>query len=397
MKVIPGGVTAPKGFLAAGIYCGVKYRRKKDLSLIYSPKLANAAAVFTTNKVQAAPVKVSKRHLKGGCLHAIIANSGNANCCTGRQGMAMAEKMAQVTAECLKIANETEVAVCSTGIIGRQLPEKALVDGIRNIARKISVRGFNAAAEAILTTDTKIKQMAVSTQLGGVTVKIGAMCKGSGMIHPDMATMLCFITTDANIDAKWLKTALKSSAEKSYNRISVDGDRSTNDTVIIMANGMAGNRLISNYDADYRNFKKALDFINLTLAKKIVEDGEGATKLIEIEVINASRVKDAQRVARAVANSALFKTAMYGENPNWGRIMAALGASGARLDDERVDIFMNGKSAAHNGAPGKAHMKALIRAVKRKNIHILINLKMGKRSFKMWSCDLSNQYVDINV
>ncbi len=397
MKVIQGGVTAPKGFLAAGIYCGVKYRRKKDLALIYSPKLANAAAVFTTNKVQAAPVKVSKRHLKGRCLHAIIANSGNANCCTGRQGMAMAEKMSQVTAECLKIANPSEVAVCSTGIIGRQLPEKAVVDGIRNISKKLSVRGFHAAAEAILTTDTKIKQMAVSTQLGGVTVKIGAMCKGSGMIHPDMATMLCFITTDANIDAKWLKTALKSSTEKTYNRISVDGDRSTNDTVIIMANGMAGNRLISNYDADYRNFKKALDFINLTLAKKIVEDGEGATKLIEIEVINASRVKDAQKVARAVANSALFKTAMYGENPNWGRIMAALGASGARLDDERVDIFMNGKNATHNGAPGKAHMKALIRAVKSKNIHILINLKMGKRSFKMWSCDLSNQYVDINV
>lgn len=397
MKLIPGGVTAPKGFVANGMYAGVKYRRKKDLALIYSPKLATAAAVFTTNKVQAAPVKVSKRHLKGGRLHAIVANSGNANCCTGRQGMANAIKMAQITAECLNIANETEVGVCSTGIIGRQLPDKNLFDGIRTLSKKLSVRGFNAAAEAILTTDTKIKQMAVSLQLGGVTVKIGAMCKGSGMIHPDMATMLCFITTDANIEAKWLKTALKSSVEKTYNRISVDGDRSTNDTVMIMANGTAGNRLIANYDADYRAFKKALDFINITLAKKIVEDGEGATKLIEIEVINASRVRDAQKVAMAVSNSNLFKTAMYGENPNWGRIMAALGASGARLDDERVDIFINGKSAAHNGAPGKAHMKQLIRAVKKKNIHILINLKMGKRSFKAWTCDLSNQYVDINV
>ncbi len=397
MKIILGGVTAPKGFKAGGIYCGVKYRRKKDLALIHSERLANAAAVFTTNKVQAAPVKVSKRQLKGGRLRAIVANSGNANCCTGRQGMASAWKMVQATAEHLNISNEAEVAVCSTGIIGRQLPERNILEGIRKLAKKISVRGYNAAAEAILTTDTKIKQIAVAIQLGGRTVTLGAMCKGSGMIYPDMATMLCFITTDANIETKWLKTALKSSAEKTYNRISVDGDRSTNDTVIIMANGLAGNRLIANYDSDYRAFKKALDFINLTLAKKIVEDGEGATKLIEIEVINASRGKDAQKVAQAVANSNLFKTAMYGENPNWGRIMAALGASGARLDDERVDIFINDRQATHNGGPGKAHMKQLIRAVKKKNIHILINLKMGKRSFKMWTCDLSNQYVDINV
>ncbi len=397
MKVIAGGVTAPKGFVAGGMYCGVKFRKKKDLAIIHSSKTANAAAVFTTNKVQAAPVKVSKRHLKGGRLKAIVANSGNANCCTGKQGMATAQWMAQTTAQCLNIANENEVAVCSTGIIGRQLPEKNILAGIRKLSKKLAVRGFNAAAEAILTTDTKIKQIAVSLQLGGQTVKIGAMCKGSGMIYPDMATMLCFITTDAAIETRWLKTALRSSTEKTYNRISVDGDRSTNDTVIIMANGAAGNKPIAHYDADYRAFKKALDFINLTLAKKIVEDGEGATKLIEIEVVNAPRRRDAQKVAQAVANSNLFKTAMYGENPNWGRIMSSVGSSGARLDDERVDIFMNGYQAAHNGAPGKAHMKQLIRAVKKKNIHIWINLKMGKRSYKMWTCDLSNQYVDINV
>lgn len=397
IKIIPGGVCAPKGFLAGGLYCGVKYRRRKDLALVVSQKTANAAAVFTTNKVQAAPVKVSKRHIKYGRLRAIIANSGNANCCTGKQGMAVAVKMAQATAQHLHLPSETDVAVCSTGIIGRQMPEKNITDGIAKLSRKISSKGNHQAAEAILTTDTKIKQIAVSTVLGGVTVKIGAMCKGSGMIFPDMATMLCFITTDAAIESKWLKTALKSSVEKTYNRISVDGDRSTNDTVIIMANGLAGNRPIANYDVDYRNFKKALDTINMTLAKKIVEDGEGATKLIEIEVIRAPRVGDAKKVAQAVGNSNLFKTAMYGENPNWGRIMAALGSSGARLDDERVDIFINGRSAAHNGGPGKAHMKQLIRAVKSKNIHILIDLKIGKRSFKLWTCDLSNQYVDINV
>ena len=376
MKVIPGGVTAAKGFLAGGIYCGVKYRRKKDLALIYSEKPANAAAVFTTNKVQAAPVKISKRHLKGSRLRAIVANSGNANCCTGRQGMSTALRMTQATAEYLEIPNEAEVAVCSTGIIGRQLPEKNILEGIRKLAKKISVRGYNAAAEAILTTDTKIKQIAVSIPLGGVSVNIGAMCKGSGMIHPDMATMLCFITTDANIEARWLKTALKSSVEKTYNRISVDGDRSTNDTVIIMANGLAGNRLIANYDADYRAFKKALDFINLTLAKKIVEDGEGATKLIEIEVVKASRGKDAQKVAQAVANSNLFKTAAFGSDPNWGRVAAAVGSLGLPVSEKDLKIKFS--------------------SFAKKNIDITVDLNLGKHTYKVYTADLSFDYVRIN-
>ncbi|HAJ33654.1 MAG TPA: ornithine acetyltransferase [Candidatus Atribacteria bacterium] len=396
-QVVKEGITFPKGIKAAGVKCGIRFN-KKDLALIYSEKAADAWGTFTTNKFKAAPLVVTEKNLSlsRGKLQAVLINSGIANACTGEKGLKDAWEMADYVSQGLKIKKEY-VAVTSTGKIGEFLPLGKIKTGVEKAISCLDYAGGEEAAEAILTTDTKKKEIAVCFKLGGQEVKIGGMAKGSGMIHPDMATMLGFITSDIFIKGELLQEALKQVVEKTFNMISIDGDTSTNDMVLFMANGLAGNKLLNKKDVDYYKFLKALQYVAKYLARCIAKDGEGATKLIEAEVKNAISFEEAKKVAKAVINSPLVKTAIFGKDPNWGRILAAVGYSGAEVMPDKVDLYLKEK-IVENGQPLKFSRQAIHEYLKLSDeIKILVDLKMGKESATAWGCDLTYDYVKINT
>lgn len=394
MRSITGGVTAPQGFKAGGIACGIKKNRRPDLALVVSEVPATAAGIFTTNQVQAAPVQLSKEHLRSGVARAIIANSGNANACVGPAGLNAAKAMAAAAAELLNIPAE-QVLVASTGVIGVELPVAKIQAALKN-GDFIHTGGGGAAAQAIMTTDTFPKEYAVELSLGGRQVRIGGMAKGSGMIHPNMATMLGFITTDAAINGRMLAQALRSAGDYSFNRITVDGDTSTNDSLFILANGVAGNPEINEAGTDYQSFLEGLTEVCLNLAKMIAQDGEGATKLVEVRTEGASSEVAALQIGKSVATSNLVKTALFGEDANWGRILAAVGYSGVPIDPEKIRIYLGGLLVCQNGTGVAFDEAEAKRVLKQKEILIRIDLGMGKATASVWTCDLSYDYVKIN-
>jgi glutamate N-acetyltransferase/amino-acid N-acetyltransferase len=341
IEQVSGGITAPAGFVAGGLYCGIR-KAKKDLAIIYSTTSAHVAAVFTTNKTQAAPVLVDKQQLqRSSACRAIVVNSGNANACTGERGMQDAWSMVNAGASALNLP-PGEVLVSSTGVIGQYLPIEKILDGIKNLAPNLTRDGSGDAAEAIMTTDTFSKEIAVRFSLGNIPITIGAIAKGSGMIAPNMATMLGFATTDAAIEPAALQHALRAANRVSFNRLTVDGDTSTNDMMVILANGSAGNSSIIIGSADYIRFVSALEFVLVFLAKRIARDGEGATKLVEVHVTGAATEAEAEKAAGTIANSNLVKTAIHGADANWGRIIAAVGRAGIEFDPAAVEIGFNG-------------------------------------------------------
>ena len=395
MKEISGGITAPAGFKASGIRCGIK-ERGKDLALVCSDRKAVAAAVFTTNRIQAAPVKLSRQHLKNGKARAIIINSGNANACTGARGYKDAKIMAGLVADELGIKSG-DVLIASTGIIGQFLPMDKLAAGIKPLVKHLDYSGNTEAAQAIITTDSFPKEKAVSFSVGGASLTIGAMGKGSGMISPLMATMLCFITTDALISKSALEVALENSVEMSFHRITVDGDRSTNDSVFVLANGIAGNRKIQTGTKAFNEFQKALDHVTGSVAKMIVKDGEGAAKFIEVKVVGARNVEDAKKVGFTIANSNLVKVALGGESPNWGRIATAVGNAGVNVMNERLSIFIGGQQVMRNGSVISYDVRKLKQILTASEIEVLVDLGAGRKDCTVWTCDLTEEYVRINI
>jgi glutamate N-acetyltransferase/amino-acid N-acetyltransferase len=393
--MVPGGVTAPKGFMAAGVAAEVRKRGRLDLALLYSETPAAAAGVFTQNQVKAAPVLVTKEHLADRSAQAVVVNSGIANACTGEQGLADARQMAEVAGEALALAPQ-QVAVASTGVIGEYLPMEKIEAGIRKAALELSRDGA-AAAEAILTTDTTTKECAVRLTLGGKEVTIGGMAKGSGMIHPNMATMLSFLTTDAAVEQQALADALHWAAERSYNVITVDGDTSTNDMVVLMANGKAGNPPLETDDPQFSLFQEALLAVCVELAKMIARDGEGATKFLEVQVKGAATEKDAFTIARAVAGSSLVKAAVFGEDANWGRVLSAAGASGVVFDPNLVDVYLSDLQVAAEGRGldfDEAKARSILAAG---DVTFILDLHAGDKEGIAWGCDLSFDYVRINA
>lgn len=398
MKSYDGNVTSPKGFRASGLHTGLK-RNKKDMALIVSDVLARGAGVFTTNKACAAPVTLCKEYIKDGKVQAFIINSGNANACTGKKGYEDAVTIAKATAQQLNIAQEN-VLVASTGVIGLPLPMETVVDGIKKVAKDLSYEGGKAAAEAILTTDTCVKNIAVSLNIDGKEVTIGGIAKGSGMIEPNMATMLAFITTDANVEGEFLQGLLKDVVDKTYNMITVDGDTSTNDMVGVMANGLAENHIIDEKHPEVIKFIEAFYYVNEYLAKSIVRDGEGATKFIEVGVINAETAADARKVAKSILNSNLVKTAFFGEDANWGRIICSIGYTDAYFDINKIEVFL-GKEGdmvkiIENGGGTDFDEGHIDEILKEKDLKIIVDLKSGNEEAKGWGCDLSYDYVKIN-
>ncbi|MCL6471852.1 MAG: bifunctional glutamate N-acetyltransferase/amino-acid acetyltransferase ArgJ [Firmicutes bacterium] len=393
IKQIDGGVTSPKGFKAAGLACGIKASGRKDIAVLVSDKICSAAAVFTTNKVAAAPVHLSKAHLANGRAQAIVVNSGVANAYTGRQGDTDAARMAEITAIEAGI-DPNDVIVASTGVIGSPLPMQNIERGIKEAVSKLSTGAGSDAAEAIMTTDTFLKEYAVSFEIDGKEVIIGGTAKGSGMIAPNMATMLGFITTDAAVSPDMLDAFLKSSVEKSFNSITVDGDTSTNDMVVLLANGESGVQITKD---SALVFQEALDLVCIELAKLIVRDGEGATKFIEINVLGARNNADARKAAMAIANSNLVKTAFFGEDANWGRIVAAVGYSGADVDPERIDILYGDERLIENGSIAAYDPDRVDFILKEKDIKVTVNLNLGDGSTRVWTCDFSYDYVKINA
>ena len=395
---IPGGVTAAQGFLAGSVYCGIKAANasKPDIALIHSPHPTVAAGTFTTNRVKAAPVRVSRAHLRMGDVRAIVANAGNANACTGVAGIETAKRMAEAVAKALELKSR-QVLVCSTGRIGVPLPIEKIEISIAKLPAALKKNGSKRAAEAIMTSDTFAKEFAVEFEVDGVPVRLGGIAKGAGMIDPNMATMLCFITTDAAIDKKPLQRALSVAVEQSFNRITIDGDMSTNDTVLMLANGTAGNKPLRYGTEDFKNFQRALDHVTRNLARMIVEDGEGVTKFVEVHVNGAATLSDARKAAEAVANSTLTKCAWFGGDPNWGRIMDALGYSGARMREETVDIFYDGTIAVKNGMPSKTPFAKLQQIVAQKKFTITIDLHLGSAEYTVFTTDLSTDYVKLNM
>ncbi|MCL4424265.1 MAG: bifunctional glutamate N-acetyltransferase/amino-acid acetyltransferase ArgJ [Firmicutes bacterium] len=395
-EVLPGGgVTSPLGFQATGVYAGIKRKEKLDLALLHSQVPAVAAGVFTTNRVKAAPLLVTMANVAQGQIQAVVANSGNANAGVGPQGVDAARKMAEETALALGL-EPSQVAVASTGVIGVPLPVEKATAGIRAASQALSVNGGSLAAEAIMTTDTFPKEIALRFNLGGREVTIGGMAKGSGMIHPNMATMLAFLTTDAAIAKEVLNQAFRSSVAKSFNMITVDGDTSTNDMAMILANGQAGNQEIVRGTEDFDLFQAALDQVTVHLAKAIARDGEGATKLMEVTVTGAPSQTDARKGAMAIAKSNLVKTAIFGGDANWGRIIAALGYSGAEFDPNLVDIYLGPLQVAANGQALAFDEAQAARILGKDEVKILVELKSGKDEATVWGCDLSYDYVKIN-
>lgn len=403
MKIIDGGVTAAKGFLAAGLAAGIKKGNKKDMAMIYSSTPCMAAGTFTTNLVKAAPVKWDQEIVyHQPSAQAVVINSGVANACTGSEGMECCQMTAQEAAKVLNI-EPTQVLVASTGVIGQQLPMDQIREGVRNLAPLLSgAREASAlAAQAIMTTDTVPKEVAVTVELGGRTVTIGGMCKGSGMIHPNMCTMLSFVTTDAAISREMLQKALSDVVKDTYNMVSVDGDTSTNDTVLLLTNGMAENPEITEDCKDYETFKEALLYVNTCLAKKIAGDGEGATALFEVKVVGAENKEQAVTLAKSVITSNLTKAAIFGHDANWGRILCAMGYSGAQFDPDRVDLYFESAAGKlqiiENGVAVDYSEEEATRILSEKEVTAVADLKAGDAKATAWGCDLTYDYVKINA
>ena len=403
MKQIKGGVTAAKGYEAASTAAGIKYQGRTDMALIYSQVPCVSAGTFTTNVVKAAPVKWDRQIVDSGAgVQAVVVNSGIANACTGEEGMGYCKETAEAAAKALNI-DAAGVLVGSTGVIGMQLPMQKLVDGIQVLAGKKAegLQSGHDAALAIMTTDTVEKEMAVEIEIGGKTVTIGGMSKGSGMIHPNMCTMLGFITTDAAITKEALQKALSEDVEDTYNMISVDGDTSTNDTAILLANGLAGNQEITYASPEYETFKEALHMVNETLAKKMAGDGEGATALFEVKVVGAESIKQAKTLAKSVVCSNLTKAAIAGHDANWGRILCAMGYSGVQFDPEKVDLFFESKAGKlqiiENGVATDYSEEVATKILSEPEITATADIKMGDYSATAWGCDLTHEYININA
>lgn len=397
MKILRGGITSVNGFLASGISCGIKKDSKLDLAIIFSEKIATAAGLFTTNRFIAPPLILTRRNLRRGIGQAIIVNSGNANAATGSKGCSDAIEMAAVTAKELGI-DSSLVFVASTGVIGAPLPMKRIRSGIPLAVKNLNRKGGTDAAGAIMTTDTFLKEASVREMIGGREVTVGGIAKGSGMIHPSLATMLAFIATDATIRAGLLKEVLQGASDISFNMISVDGETSTNDIVLCLANGMSGAREIKEGSKELEKFQSLLKYVCQTLAQMIVRDGEGATKFVTINVENARSFKDAKKVAMSIARSLLVKTAFFGEDANWGRFMASIGNSGAKVKEERIDIYYDGVQIvdAGTGAGRGADLMAS-RILKKKEFSVRVDLKCGDEKATVWTTDLSYDYVKINA
>ena len=403
MKQVKGGVTAAKGFEAASTAAGIKYKDRTDMALVYSQVPCVAAGTFTTNVVKAAPVKWDRQIVDSGAgVQAVVVNSGIANACTGEEGMGYCKETAEAAAKALNI-DAAGVLVGSTGVIGMQLPMQKLVDGIQVLAGKKAegLQSGHDAALAIMTTDTVEKEMAVEIEIGGKTVTIGGMSKGSGMIHPNMCTMLAFITTDAAITKEALQKALSEDVEDTYNMISVDGDTSTNDTAILLANGLAGNQEITYASPEYETFKEALHMVNETLAKKMAGDGEGATALFEVKVVGAESIKQAKTLAKSVVCSNLTKAAIAGHDANWGRILCAMGYSGVQFDPEKVNLFFESKAGKlqiiENGVATDYSEEVATKILSEPEITATADIKMGDYSATAWGCDLTHEYININA
>ena len=399
VKSIPGGVCAAKGFKAAGVEAAIKYKGRKDVALVVADAPCAAAAVFTTNAVAAAPVMYDRKVVKSGRAQAILANSGCANACTGEAGYAAAEVSAQFTAAELGI-DPALVLVASTGVIGAPLPVDRLLEGMKSAVGKLAAtRAAGLDAErAVMTTDTKPKEAAASVVIGGKRVVVGGMCKGSGMIEPNMATMLGFITTDAAVSPAMLRRALKLAIAKSFNHVVVDGDESTNDSVFLLASGAAGNAPIVRAGEDFDGFVAALTHVGVSLAKQMAADGEGATKFVTVSVKGARNERDAERAARAIAKSPLAKTSWFGRDPNWGRVLAAAGYSGAVVDAMRAEVFYNGVWAYRKGEVSDAkQLKKLAAQLKKKELEVTVDLHLGDGEAQIYTCDFSLDYVHINA
>lgn len=403
MEIIKGGVTAAKGFQAASAAAGIKYQNRTDMALIYSKKPCKTAGTFTTNVVKAAPVKWDKEVVDSGVKsQAVIVNSGIANACTGEEGYGYCEETAKAAGKALGVEAEG-VLIGSTGVIGMQLPIDKLKEGVLKLAanKNGSAENGTLAAKAIMTTDTFQKEIAVTIQVGDKTVTIGGMAKGSGMIHPNMCTMLSFITTDAVISKKALQKALSEDVEDTYNMISVDGDTSTNDTVLLLANGMAKNEKIKYGTEEYEKFVDALHIVNEYLAKKIAGDGEGATALFEVKVTGASTKKQAKTLAKSIVCSNLTKTAIAGHDANWGRILCAMGYSGAQFDPEKVDLFFESTAGRiqiiENGTAVDYSEEKATEILSQPEVTATADIKEGTESAAAWGCDLTHGYIDINA
>ncbi len=395
IDIIDGGITAPQGFKASGISAGIK-KSKLDMALLVSDTPASVAGVFTTNRMYAAPVGLCKEQIKDGSASVIIVNSGNANACTGAQGVVDAEAMAEITADCLGVGSD-KVLVCSTGTIGVPMPMEKIEKGIPMAVEALTEVGGPVAAEAIMTTDTVPKMLAVELNIEGASVKIGGMVKGAGMIEPNMATMLAFLTTDADVEPAALQKCLSGAVAKSFNRITVDGDQSTNDTVLFLANGAAGNNSLNEGHPEWDTFVSAVNEISLILAQMIVKDGEGATKFVTVETKGAASDEDALMVCRTVANSLLVKTSWFGEDPNWGRVIDAVGYSGVEINASAVDIYYNDFCAVKDGCPvGMDVAEGISKVIVAEEFGISIDLNMGDGCDKVYACDCSYEYVKIN-
>ncbi len=402
-KDVKGGICAAKGFLANGLNAGIKNNVKKDMAIVYSEKPCRAAATFTTNVVKAAPVKYDYELVHNSdFIQAVVVNSGVANACTGKQGMDYCKEMSDAAGNVLGIPSEA-VLVASTGVIGKQLPMDIITAGIKELPKDMAGDEAHAtlAAEAIMTTDTKSKQVAVTIDIDGVPVTVGGMCKGSGMIHPNMCTMLCFITTDCAISKKLLQKSLSLSIDETFNMISVDGDTSTNDTVILLANGMAGNKEIIEEDDNYKKFFEAVYYINQELSKMIAGDGEGCTCLFEVQIKGAATKEDAKKMAKSVVMSSLTKAAIYGHDANWGRILCAMGYSGAQFDPETVDIYFESEAGKlqivkQSTATDYSEEKAT-EILSKEHVIAICNCNNGDFEATAYGCDLTHEYVNINA
>lgn len=399
MEVIATGcIVAPKGFQAGTTYCGIKtIKDSLDLGIIFSERPATGVALFTTNQIYAAPVKLSRKVAQKGHIRAFVINSGNANACTGEQGYKDAEEMVRIAGKCLKIS-EDEILVASTGIIGRPLPMGKIAAGIKAAASSLgnTPTHGNDMARAIMTTDTKQKDIAVRLKINNKDVVVGGITKGAGMIAPNMATMLCFLTTDVSIPAPVLNECLRNAVESSFNRITIDGHMSTNDTIAIMANG-ASRVNITSKGPELQIFQEGLNYVTSYLAKAIVKDGEGATKFIQIDVAGARSRNDAARIARSIADSPLVKTAINGEDPNWGRIVSAAGYAGVELNESMTNLYINDILIFAKGMPTQSDLNKLSASMKNTDIHIRLELGLGDCADTVWTCDLSHEYVTINA
>ncbi len=403
MQIITGGVTAAKGFEAAGVEAGIKYQNRKDMALVYSTVPCKAAGTFTSNIVKAAPVLWDMEVVEHSAYaQAVVVNSGIANACTGKIGYGYCLETAEAAAEALQIPKES-VLVASTGVIGMQLRMDKLKDGIKKLAlaKKADLEAGHEAAQAIMTTDTVSKEVAVQFEIDGVTVTVGGMCKGSGMIHPNMCTMLGFVTTDVAISKELLTEAVKADVVDTFNMISVDGDTSTNDTLLVLANGMAGNAEITEKGEAYDKFAEALHYVNETLAKKMAGDGEGATALFETHVFNADTKENARTLAKSVICSSLTKAAIYGHDANWGRILCALGYSGVKFDPEKVELYFRSKAGCiqlyKDGCGTDYSEEEATKILSEPEVTVEVNMKMGTAEATAWGCDLTYDYVKINA